>query len=176
MYLQSCYAETFLHREKRSQDSVVKVLMIIAIVLSALGIINFLGMKNFVMAFISLVVTIVLGGIAAYIFPRFVVDWEYVFVDGQLDFDQILGGNARKQKDRIDFDQVEVIAKTGSYHLDNFKHVDMDVFDYSSLRADAKTYSIICHKNDKVVEVLFEPDENMLKMMKQKSPRKVFED
>lgn len=176
MFMQSSYAETFLKREDRKQDKITKCLLIAAIIISALGVINFLGMQSLLLAFVSLVVAIILIGVSCYMFPRFSVDWEYVFVDGQLDFDQILGGNARKQKDRIDFEKVEVVAKTGSYHLDNFKRADMRVLDYSSLRVDAKTYSIIVHKGNELCTILFEPDENMLKMMKQKSPRKVFED
>lgn len=175
MYQQSCYAETLVHRRTTSQDNIVKCLLIAADIISALGLVNFFLMKSPMLMLLSLIACIVFIAITCYMFPRFKIDWEYIFVDGQLDFDQILGGNARKQKDRIDFEKVEVVAKTGSHHLDNFKNVDKKILDYSSLSTD-DTFSVVCHKNNTLCEIIFEPNETMVKMMKQKSPRKVFED
>lgn len=175
MFQQSCYAECFVPRKNRIQDTIIKFMLIAADIISVFSLIYYFMLKSPLLMFVSLVAGGIFIALSCYLFPRFKVDWEYIFVDGQLDFDQILGGNARKQKDRIDFEKVEAVAPTGSYHLDNFKNVNMTLLDYSSLTG-ADTFSIICHKGEKIVEILFEPNAEMIKMMKQKSPRKVFED
>lgn len=173
--LQSCYAEYLVHRKNTVSGMILKCLMISVLIISLLGFLGFLGGSGSTVSIISFIIMVVDVVLMIYIFPRFKVDWEYVFVDGQLDFDQILGGNARKNKDRIDFEKMEVVAPTGSYHLDNFKHVQMKTLDYSSLTGN-NTYTIICHKGNEIIRILFEPDANMVSTMKQKSPRKVFND
>lgn len=173
--IQSCYAEHLVKRKNTVSGTVARFTLIAVMIISVLGMIVFFGNRAPALTMISFVVFAVDLFLMIYMFPRFSVEWEYVFVDGQLDFDQILGGNARRNKDRIDFDKTEMVAPTGSYHLDNFKNVQMKTLDYSSLSGN-NTYTVICHKNDEMVRILFEPDENMVNTMKQKSPRKVFKD
>ncbi len=173
--LQSCYAEYLVKRKNTVSGTLAKVAMIAVMIISVLGMLVFFGNRAGALTMIAFVVFAIDLFLMIYMFPRFDVDWEYVFVDGQLDFDQILGGNARKNKDRIDFDKTEMVAPTGSYHLDNFKNVQMKTLDYSSLSGN-NTYTIICHKGEEMVRILFEPDENMVNTMRQKSPRKVFKD
>lgn len=175
MMMQSCYGECLVHRKTPMSTIILKFLIIAVLVISSLGLLVFFGLGEGVLTVISFIFCLAAILCVIYLFPRFNIDWEYVFVDGQLDFDQILGGNARKNKDRIDFEKTEMVAPTGSYHLDNFKHVDMKTLDYSSLEGN-NTYTIICHKDEQMVRILFEPDENMVSLMKQKSPRKVFND
>lgn len=173
--IQSCYAEYLVKRKNTVSGTIARFLMIAVMIISIFAMIVFFGNRAPSLTLISFVVFGVDLFLMIYMFPRFSVEWEYVFVDGQLDFDQIYGGNARKNKDRIDFDKTEMVAPTGSYHLDNFKNVQMKTLDYSSL-SGKDTYTVICHKNDEMVRILFEPDENMVNIMKQKSPRKVFKD
>ena len=115
--------------------------------------------------------------LSVYLTPRFKVTWEYVFCDGQLDFDQILGGNggsSRRSKLRIDFDQLEIVCKTDSDKLKEFANLKAVNYDCSSLVKGAETYTVICRITSGMVRVKFEPDEKMLDLMKKKSPRKVF--
>jgi len=74
--------------------------------------------------------------LSIYLTPRFKVTWEYVFCDGQLDFDQILGddgGKARRRVLRIDFDQLEIVAPTDSHYLDEFRNMKTTFYNNSSL-------------------------------------------
>ena len=47
-------------------------------------------------------------GLTYYLLPRLHVEYEYVFCDGQLDFDKISGGMKRKNMLRIDFENLVV--------------------------------------------------------------------
>ncbi len=114
-------------------------------------------------------------GLAAAVFlfwywPRFKEEWEYVFCDGQLDFDIIQGGERRKHKLRIEIENADVIAPMSSSRMDGYRH--LKVVDYTSLRSDARIYGIatrISDEGEKVV-ILFEPNDRMLEAMYYKCP------
>lgn len=114
---------------------------------------------------------------AFYIFPRLSIEYEYVFCDGQIDFDMIMGGAKRKNALKMDFDQIEMIAPLSSHALDSYKNGNYKKKDFSSLNPDAKLYAIVGQAMKKEVGsnlmVIFEPSEKMVDCMKQKAPRKV---
>lgn len=118
---------------------------------------------------------IILVGVAGIFFlvwywPRFRVEWEYVFCDGQLDFDMIQGGERRKNVLRIEIEEADAIAPMSSLRMDGYRH--LTVKDYSSRKKDANVYGIatrLSGKEDKIV-ILFEPSERMLELMYTKCP------
>ncbi len=124
-----------------------------------------------------LIAALVLGYVFYSISGRFKVTYEYVFCDGQIDFDKILGGEARKHAHRCDLETVEVVAPENSHALDGYKHMKLTTIDYTSLeQGEGHKVYVIINKGAKGVErILFEPDETFVAMMKQKSPRKVNE-
>jgi len=119
------------------------------------------------------IVGIVLVVAMVYFFPKLNVEYEYVFVDGQIDFDRISGKAKRKTLLRIDMEQVEIVAPKGSHSLDGFTYTQLMNKDFSSGDKNAKPFIIIAGVEDKKYRIAFEPSEKMLAMMKQKSPRKI---
>lgn len=108
-----------------------------------------------------------------FFYPKLSVEYEYVFVDGQIDFDRIAGKSKRKTLLRIDLDQVEIIAPINSPTLDGYTHIQLEKKDFSSLRKDRSPYVIVANADNKKLKILFEPSEKMLTMIKKKSPRKL---
>lgn len=51
-----------------------------------------------------------------YFLPSKDIAYEYVFVDGQIDFDCIIKGNKRKHKKRTDLEKIDLIAPEGALH------------------------------------------------------------
>lgn len=162
------YAEAGVKREKTMMSYVAKGGIIFAIIFLFFIGTQLLGMIGTFLASALLVVSI-------YLFPRFNVEYEYIYCDGQLDFDRITGNAKRKTILRIDFDKVEMIAPINSHALDNFKHMKLVTKDFTSLKPDIKAFVIICRGERDNLKILFEPSEKMLACMKQKSPRKISE-
>lgn len=104
-------------------------------------------------------------------FPRLNIEYEYIFCDGQVDFDKIMGGEKRKTVLRIDFDTVEVVAPVNSDAVRNQQNVK--VRDFSSKDPDKRVYAIIGKVKEENTKILFEPTSKMLDVMWSKSPRKV---
>lgn len=158
------YAEAAVKRKETATTFALRALMIIA-VLAGIVLIIVGGIGSFIG------IILVLG--VFFFYPRLSVEYEYVFVDGQIDFDRITGNSKRKTMLRIDFEQVEIMAPINSHALDSYKNAQLVKKDFSSLSKDSKPYAIIANSDGKKLMILFEPNEKMLNMIKQKSPRKI---
>lgn len=162
------YGECTVVRKATTKDFVIKGLLI-----AGASLLTFLGV---LVPFLLLVAAIAWYLIFAF-WSRFNVVYEYVFVDGQIDFDKILGGNARKHIKRIDLDTAIVVAPQRSHALDGYKHLQGKPFDYTSLDPERENLVyVIVNKGKTDNEIIrFEPDESMLALMKKKAPRKIQE-
>lgn len=158
------YAEAGVKRKDTPLTMLLRFLLVLGIVI---GVLLLLLGSFFTMIGAILVVVLFL------LFPRLNVEYEYVFVDGQIDFDRITGKSRRKTMFRIDMEQVDIVAQEGSHALDGYTYVKCEIKDFSSGNRDSKPYIIIANKDSKKYRIAFEPNENMLTMMKQKSPRKI---
>ncbi|MCH5265539.1 MAG: hypothetical protein J1F02_06545 [Lachnospiraceae bacterium] len=144
-------------------------------VIALKGILIVLVIFIFLAALLSGYRLIVLVGAAAIValvwyWPRFRVEWEYVYCDGQLDFDMIQGGEKRKNILRIEIEDADVVAPFDSERLAGYRH--LIVRDYSSLRPEAKAYGVVTRLEGKEEKILikFEPTERMVEMMHTKCP------
>ena len=163
------YTEASVKKKVTAMDTFIKVItvLVVALLLAAgffLGqtILGFLGALGRVFAY--------------YLIPRLSVVYEYVFCDGQLDFDKIMAGEKRKHMYRLDFEQVLIMAPANSHALDSYKsNPAAKKLDFTSLEKDRKVYCIVESSGDIQTLVYFEPNEKMISYIKQKAPRKVSE-
>lgn len=125
----------------------------------------------------ALIITpIVAIAITVFIFSRLKIEYEYIYADGQIDFDRISGNARRKTFMRVDIENAEVIAPTNSDSIKAYNNNDrIKVKDFSSYDSNVSTYSMIVSKNGELYKIIFEPSERMIKSMKYKQPRKVKE-
>lgn len=163
--MEQLYAETCVKQKTTAKVTALKALFILGTVF----------LFGFGFLFQSRLLTLL--GVAALIllvwyWPRFKVEWEYVFCDGQLDFDRIQGGERRKTMLRVDLENADVIAPMDSNKMDGYRH--LPVRDFSSLNAEAELYGIAIReegREEKVV-LVFEPAPKMLGMIHSKFPNK----
>lgn len=158
------YAEAGVKRKETPSTIALRVLMVIGVI-AGLLMMTFGGIFS--------IVGIGLAALIIFFFPRLSFEYEYIFVDGQIDFDRISGKSKRKTMLRIDMEQVEIVAPKGSHSLDGYTYVQYEKKDFSSGDKNAKSYIIIANKENKKYYISFEPNEKMLTMIKQKSPRKL---
>lgn len=107
-----------------------------------------------------------------FIFPRLNKEYEYIYADGQIDFDRISGNIKRKTMLRVDIINAELIAPTNSDAVKNYSNRNLRTKDFTSYTG-RPNYTLIISKEDSLLKILFEPSESMLKAMKRKQPRKV---
>lgn len=158
------YAEVVVKRKETAGTMAIRIGLIIAAVLAF-----FLTFTNSILLFIT---AIFIVGII-YLFPRLSLEYEYVYCDGQLDFDKIMGKSSRKNLLKIQFEQVVVMAPQNSHALDGYTYVQTKVKDFSSRNKDVKPYVIVTKDGETVTKILFEPNQRMVDIIRSKYPRKV---
>ncbi|MGN0342482.1 MAG: DUF6106 family protein [Roseburia sp.] len=94
------------------------------------------------------------------------VEYEYSYIEGRLSFAKIKNKKRRKSLAVIEMETLQLIAPVGAPELRNF-HENMNIIkrDYTSGEPDRKVYEAVYTQGESVVDILFEPDENMLDMM-----------
>lgn len=168
-FMNESYAEASVKQKASPVNLLIKVLLIAVTLFFLVFGMGFLGAFAIVGVGVMILVCVI-------VFPYLSVEVEYVFCDGQLDFDKIYSGNKRKTALRIDFENVEQMAPAGSHALDAYQNNSgVKTMDFTSRERDIHPYVIIVRQGEQLTRLLFEPSEKMIAAIKQKAPRKVSE-
>ena len=160
------FSEMIVERKPRAQDGILKALLIAAtVIMAAAGIL--LG-PVFMIGFLVLAI------VTYFMWPRFRVEYEYSYVNGQLDIARIFSKQSRKDVAKIDVTKCECVAPLGSHQLDSYGST-YKVIDYSSGDPQMKTW-VIVSGGENSCKYLVHMDERMFDDLKRRMPRKVFGD
>lgn len=162
------YAEARAKKKVTLSDHLLRVALIGGTVL-------FIALGLWIGGAVYTGIGIVFLGLSYYFVPKISAEYEYVYCDGQVDFDRINGGVRRKNLLKVDFDQMVTIAPKNSHALDGYKHSGVIVKDFSSQNKDAKIYAMVVKNGEQTTVIYFEPNEKMLSIMKQKAIKKIVE-
>lgn len=123
-----------------------------------------------------LLIGAILMGVAAYFLNLFTdLEYEYLYLDKELTVDKVMAKTKRKRVAVYQLDKVEILAPVKSYRLDSYKNRTAKEKDYSIgqvLQPD-KRYVMYYEGAQKI---LLSPSEELVKVMKNVAPRKVFSD
>lgn len=119
----------------------------------------------------------VVFGVGAYFVRMFTeLEYEYLYLDKELVVDKIMAKTRRKRVATYQVDRIEVLAPIKSYHLDNYRNRQVNKEkDYSigeELQPDRR-YLLFYEGGEKI---MLSPSEEMIKLMKNVAPRKIFSD
>lgn len=126
---------------------------------------------GWIIAFVFIYICIV-------VFRKTDIEYEYQFINGDMDIDIIYGKLKRKRLNRFDLKSIEIMAPANSPRLASYNNNEsIKVLDYSSRYKDRPKYAFITQRHDgNTVKVLVEINAKMLEAIKNSVPRKVFED
>ena len=165
-----------------AQDTFMEVLVeskpslsakIIKIVLYALMAIFILGVLF--LGFLSLLLAVACGVGAYFIGLRSEVEYEYSYMDKELDVDVIYSKEKRKHVATFDLSKMEVLAPLKSVHLDDYKNRTYKVCDYSSHKENAQDKMYVLYYSGEK-KIVFEPTKEMVDAIAYIAPHKVFRD
>ena len=149
------YTEQLIKKQADSKDTLKKVGLIALTVVSVLLV--------FVIP-VGIILPVVMIVIDVLMFRNLNVEYEYVFVNGDLDIDKIMNKARRKRMFSVDADQMELLAPVGAVELMQYKKIKT---------YDSKIYALIASNKGEVCKVLFEPNETIVEGFFVKAPRKV---
>ena len=160
------FIEVLVKRNRKATDTLMKTLLIAFVVVLFAGGILFIPLL--------LPLGLIVGmGEWFFILPRFDVEYEYSFVNGEIDIDVIYSKEKRKHLESIDVDTFECVAVYGSHELDRFQH-DFAVVDYSALDPERKPYVCVQAKERRLIYLQLE-DKELKDAIKNRIPRKFFD-
>lgn len=162
------YVEILVKKQPKSWYSFVKGLL----VFSSIWVFAVLGL--FQVNVIFIILGIILSIVTYFVFQELDLEYEYLYVNGELTVDKIKGKSSRKQCINITMDLIEVVAPFKSFHLDEYDKKNKVLLDYSSGTQPDNLYVIYFKGKKGLAKLLFEPNEKMLDSMRMLSPRKVF--
>ncbi|MDO4519626.1 MAG: DUF6106 family protein [Eubacteriales bacterium] len=161
------YCEVLVKREHRSTDTLIKIGMCAVTVLMFLA--------GLIVNSLLWILAIAMVAACYFIFPRTDVEYEYLFVNGELDIDAIFSKAKRKKVISLSMNDVEIVALTTGHRLDYYhNNPKIKVKDFSSGNNEHKRISLIVRSKEEINEVILEADEYLCELMKKNSPSKVF--
>ena len=115
------------------------------------------------------------GFLCWFIRRRINIEYEYSYCSKELSIDKIFDKSSRKSVCTFDIDKMEIFAPVNSYHLDDYRKRSVKESDYSSSISSQpeKRYAMYYNGDSKII---LEPNEELVKALKNAAPRKVFTD
>lgn len=164
--MSDAYVECLVKAKQSVWAKIAKVLLIVITVILCLGM--------FFIPYILLVAAVT--GIGAYLVNLLTdLEYEYLYLDKELVVDKIMAKTRRKRVATYSLDRMEIMAPIKSYHLDNYKNRQVKVKDYSIREAKQPDlrYAMFYEGGEKII---LSPSEELVKVMRNVAPRKVFND
>ncbi len=160
------YVEWLIKRKSTLSGILLRALSIVLIV-GCVFVFLFFGI-------IGLILEMIACYLAFFIFRMTSVEYEYIYLSGELGIDKVMGKSKRKKLARIDMSTVEVVAPVGHDELSEYKNKKCLYKDYTSLMNLNTVYSVYYRKDSDLLKIDFEPNSKIMEAMQLQSPRKVF--
>ena len=163
------YSEYLVKKKPTALDAVIKYGLIILTVLAALA--------GLFVSPVILVLAVIFGVVSYFVIPKTDIEYEYLFVNGELDIDMVMAKTKRKKVNTFDLREADLIAPVNSqrmaYYNNNSK---LKILDYSSGDESHRRFAVIIRADGDTCKVILEPDDTMAQAIKNSAPSKVFLD
>ena len=124
-----------------------------------------------------LIVGAILIAVDYFVVPKFDVEYEYLFVNGEFDIDMVMAKSKRKSVKSFNLSEADLVAPLNSHRMDYYNgNQNMKVLDYSSGNPQHKRFGVITRLDNATCKIILEPDEALAQAMKKTAPSKVFLD
>ena len=163
------YSELLVKKKRTAKDNLIKYGMI--------GLTALLVAAGLFLMPLLLIAAIVVGVAAYFIIPGTDLEFEYLFVNGELDIDKIMAKTKRKKVKTLNLQEADLMAPLNSHRMDYYNgNQKLKVLDFSSGDPEHKRYAIIMRDGGETCKIIIEPDEALAKNMRNCAPSKVFLD
>lgn len=106
--------------------------------------------------------------------PKLEVEYEYLYVNGELDIDAIYSKQKRKRIAGYDMQELEMLAPSNSHALDSYLNKNgTKIRDFSSGEENVRTYTAVFNKEKGQEIVKVELNDVIINDIRRLAPRKV---
>lgn len=156
------YTEQLVKKQATMKDVFIKAFLVALAIVSVFVVLMFP---------VAIIVPVVVITAVVFLIRRLNVEYEYLYVNGDLDIDKIMNKAKRKRVFSANISSMELLAPEGADALNQFRNAK--VLDFSSGMADAKRYIFVVAENGQVTKMIFEPNEEIVEGIFLMAPRKV---
>ena len=156
------YTEQLLKKQSSGKDKRIKFILL---VLTLVMVVMTLGHP------ICIFGALVMIGVDIWVFRSLNVEYEYLYINGNLDIDKIMSKARRKKVFEMEITDLEVMAPKGEAELKLYQ--GLKAHDYSSGNAEGRKYEMIVIQNGEKKRIIFEPNDVIVDGMRMLAPRKV---
>ena len=156
------YTEQLSKKQTSTKDLVTKA------VLAAFAIVSVLTVFIFP---VGLLIPIVVIALVWFLMTRLDVEYEYLYINGDLDIDKIMHKSKRKRLFSANVKEVEILAPADSPQLNQYQRAR--VLDLSSCSKDGRKYALVVASNGQLTKLIFEPNDTIIEGISMLAPRKV---
>lgn len=162
------YKELMVKKESGFKEKLLRVVCLVPTIL--LGCLTLLTGN-----IILFIVVVALGILSYFVFQWTDIEYEYLYLDKEINIDKIMAKTRRKRVATISVEKMEILAPEKSHELDSYRHREVKATDYSAGKdlPEQKLYVMYYEGNQKY---LLNLDEDFAKTVKGIAPRKVFLD
>ena len=163
------YSEYLVKKQPTTKDAVIRYGLIALTVLFAAA--------GLFMIPLLLIVAVALAAACYFIIPKTDMEYEYLFVNGELDIDAVMAKSKRKKVKSLDIREADLIAPLNSHRMDYYNgNTKLKTLDYSSGDPSHRRFAVITKSENENCRIIIEPDEHMIQAIKNSAPSKVFLD
>ena len=146
------YTEQLVKKKTDGKDIAMKILLIVLTVIS------------FFIAFLMPLLILV---------PRRMdVEYEYIYINGDLDIDKVMHKERRKHMLSVNVKDMELLAPEGAFQLQSYK--TGKIYDYSSgITSAPNRYVLVFTRAGETAKILIEPNSDLVEGFFLMAPRKV---
>lgn len=162
------YKELMVKKESGLKEKLLRVVSLIPTI--------FLGFLTLLTGDMSiLIIAIGLGVLCYFVFQWTDIEYEYLYLDKEINIDKIMAKTRRKRVATISTEKMEILAPAKSHQLDSYRSRKVKEADYSAGNdmPEQKLYALYSEGSQKYLLSL---DEDFVKTIKGIAPRKVFMD
>ncbi len=156
------YTEQLIKKQGDMKDLVIKAVLVAVAIVSVLTVFIFP---------MGLLFPIIIIALVWFLISRLNVEYEYLYVNGDLDIDKIMNKSKRKRVFSTNVKEMELLAPVDSPKLGQFGNAK--VINLSSGRADARLYAMVVANNGQTAKLIFEPNDTIIEGLFMLAPRKV---
>lgn len=156
------YTEQLVKKQPDMKDLATKIGLV------ALFIVSVLIVFMFPLGLLLPVIVIVFDVI---MFRRLNVEYEYLYVNGDLDIDKIMNRSRRKKMFTMNVSELELLAPADAPELRQYRN--LKTADYCSGTGQARQYALIVADHGEMKKIIFEPNDTILEGFYILAPRKV---
>ncbi|MEF2805691.1 MAG: DUF6106 family protein [Massilistercora timonensis] len=156
------YTEQLIKKQTTMKDVFLKALLVSLSIVSVL--IVFLFPLGIIIPVAVIAATVIL-------IRRLDVEYEYLYVNGDLDIDKIMHKAKRKRVFSMNVNDLEVLAPIDAIELRQYQRAK--ALDYSSGTGRGRLYALVVTEHGQQKKIIFEPNDTIVEGFFLLAPRKV---